>query len=94
MKTIALLSTDRQKTAVLRTAVQKTKNFQIPKSIAWGIWVNFVLLPERLTLSRFAPSALNLMRFSKALSAYSPHPFGHLRVLLLRSLNAFPVNIT
>ena len=33
---------------------------------------------------RLAPSALNQMSFSKVLSAYSPHPFGNLRVLLLR----------
>ena len=46
--------------------------------------MHYVLLPERLTLSRFAPSAPNSMGFSKVLSTYSPHPCGLLRVLLLR----------
>ena len=43
--------------------------------------MSFCLRDSRL---RVAPSAPNSMGFSKVLSAYSPHPFGLLRVLLLR----------
>ena len=53
-----------------------------PPKETWSI--DFVLLPERLAHIRFAPSAPNSMGFSKVLSACSPHPYGHLRALLLR----------
>jgi len=33
----------------------------------------FVLLPESFSVNRLAPSALNLMSFSKVMSANSPH---------------------
>jgi len=46
--------------------------------------VIFVLLPESLACVTLAPSASNQMDVSKALSASGPHPFGHLRALLLR----------
>ena len=54
---------------------------------------NSVLLPERLARLRFAPSAPNQMGFSKVLSACSPHPYGHLRALLLRLRLQFPASV-